>query len=132
VKIFDFLGPFEYSYPTWTGGCNYGSPLPRLRLAIRLNVPAGPTVGQRDTFWYFPTLVVGDNRAKAPNWVSRLYIRDIVDDPYGRPTAAGAIVGQGALLARVVGDCDFRRPGGAQVLVTFVLFGNLLDTYPVL
>ena len=132
VNIYDFLGPFQYTYPTWTGGCGYGSPLPTLRLAVRLSDPTGTVVEQRGTFWYFPTLVVGNDRFKAPNWISRLYIRDIVTDPYGRPTAAGAMVGQGALLARVVGDCNFRRPGGAQVLVTFVLYGDLLDTYPVL
>ncbi|HJR98586.1 MAG TPA: hypothetical protein VJ979_11840 [Actinomycetota bacterium] len=125
VQINDFLGPFQFTYPTWTGGCGYGPPLPRLRLAIVQTDPTNTLVGYRPTFWYFPTLVIGDDRFRAPNWLSRLYIRDIVDDPFGRPTAAGATVGHGAMLAKVVGDCNFRQPGGAKVLVTFVLTGDL-------
>jgi hypothetical protein len=127
VQISDSLGPFQFSYPIWTGGCNYGPPLPRLRLQVVMSYP--DVAGfYRDTFWDFPRTVVGADRASTPNWLTRLYIREIVDDSTGRPTKAGPMVGQGALVVKIPDGCDFRRAGGAKVTVVFAVYGDLTNT----
>ena len=127
VSVFDFLGPFQYSFPQWTGGCGYGpGPFPRLRIQISSQTDPTGTLGRsRATFWYFPDLVVGADRIRAPNSTTRVVIRDIVADQYGRPTAAGPIVGHGVLLTRLGGSCDVTDPRKATASVVFVLHGQL-------
>lgn len=122
ITIVQTLGPFEYQYPAWTGGCGYGpGPWPRLRLGI---LAAGAVPGARETFWYFPDLVVGNNRLTAPYSTNRILIRDVELDAYGRPTAAGAIVGHGMLLTRLTGSCDVSLGPNSQATVVFVLHDN--------
>ena len=126
LRLYQTLGPFQYRYPTWRGGCGYGpGPFPWLRIRIEQKSPAGDLIGWRETWWYFPDLVIGDHRAAAPNSTSRVIIYDVVDDFYGRPTAVGPHVGDGVLLTRLNGNCRVRNRTNADSNVYFVLYGAL-------
>ncbi len=125
VTIFDDLGPFQDSYPTWTGGCGYGpGPFPKLRIVIYIGDPSGVLSQGYLTFWTFPETVVGAHRAALPNSTTRVLINDVVDDPYGRPSATGPQTGSGVLLTRIGGSCDVRTPSKSNATVVFALNGT--------
>jgi hypothetical protein len=129
VRLYQLLPPFTSTLPAWTGGCGYGpGPIPQLEIAIELTDSTGAVVETRSTWWDFPETVVGARRVTTPNSTTRVLIKEVVRDAYGRPSAVGPQVGNGLLLTRLGGSCDVTSAKHANATVVFVLYGALLPS----